>query len=95
MNSPVENYKSLLSIEERMINIQKDINDIRTRSYLAQNIFKKSFEELEFLIMRTKDISLVSLEAKHILKVDLDMSSHMRKSQIPENADNIGVKDVS
>ena len=37
--SLAENSNSLLSIEERMINIQKDINDIRTRSYLAQNIF--------------------------------------------------------
>ena len=39
MNSLAENSNSLLSIEERMINIQKDINDIRPRSYLAQNIF--------------------------------------------------------
>ena len=56
MNSLAENYNSLLSIEERMINIQKDINDIRTRSYIAQNIFERSFEELEFLIMGKKNI---------------------------------------
>ena len=95
MNSLAKNYNSLLSIEERMINIQKYINDLRTRSYIAQNLFERSFEELEFLIMRTKDISSVSSEAKNILKVDLDMSSHMGKNQILANADNIGVKDAS
>ena len=95
MNSLAENYNSLISIEERMINIQKDINDIRTRPYLAQNILEKSFEELEFLIMRRKDISPVSSEAKNILKVDLDMPSHTGKSQMLADADNIGIKDAS
>ena len=81
MNSLAENYNSLLSIEERMINIHKDINDIRTRSYIAQNLFERSFEELEFLIMRKKYISSVSSEAKNILKVDLDMTSQWEKSK--------------
>ena len=39
MNILVENYNSILTIEEKMINIQKDINDVRTRSYMTQNLF--------------------------------------------------------
>ena len=94
MNGLAENYNSLISIEERMINIQKDINDIRTRSYLAQNLFEKSFEELEFLIMRTEDVSSVSSKAKNIKKVVLDMPSHPGKSQTIGIADNIGTTDI-
>ena len=81
MNILVENYNSILTIEEKMINIQKYINYVRTRSSMAQNIFERSFEKFENIIMRTKDASSVSLETKNVLKVVLDMSSHMGKSQ--------------
>ena len=86
MNSLAENYNSLISIEERMINIQKDINDIRTRSYLTQNLFEK----LEFLITRIEDVSPISLKTKNIKKVGLDMLSHPGKSQTTTIANNIG-----
>ena len=78
-----------------MINIQKDVNETRTRSYLDQNIFEKSFDKLEFLIMGTKYVSSVSSKTKNIKKVGLDMLSHPRKSQITTIADNIRTGDIS
>ena len=68
-----------------MINIKKYINDLRTRSYMAQNLF----ENFESMIMRTEDASSVSSKTKNILKVALVMSSHMRKSQGTAKADDI------
>ena len=44
MNILAENYNSILAIEEKMINIKNDINDVRMRSYMAQNLFEISFE---------------------------------------------------
>ena len=60
MNILAENYNSVLTIEENMINIKNDINDVRTRSYMAQNLFERSFEIFESMIMRTEDTSSVS-----------------------------------
>ena len=40
----LQNYNSILAIEEKMINIKNDINDVRMRSYMAQNLFERSFE---------------------------------------------------
>ena len=45
MNILVENYNSILTIKEKMIDIQKDINDVRTRPYMAKNLFERSFEK--------------------------------------------------
>ena len=44
MNMISENYNDLISIEEKIINLQKDINDIRSKSYISQNILEKCFE---------------------------------------------------
>ena len=60
MNVLVENYNFLITLEEIVINLQKDINDIRTKSYMAQNLLEKSFEELEHFRMRIEDISSAS-----------------------------------
>ena len=46
MNLIVENYNSLILIEEKVINLQKDINNIRTESYMTQNLLEKCFEEM-------------------------------------------------
>ena len=35
MNIIAENYDALISIEEKVINLQKDINNIRANSYMA------------------------------------------------------------
>ena len=86
MNIIAENYNAIILIEEKIINLQKDINNIRSNSYMSQNIF----ERLGEMIVRSKDESLVSSEAKNINKVGLDMSSHSRKSQATANVDNIG-----
>ena len=74
MNS--ENYNDLISIEEKIINLQKDINDIRSKSYISQNILEKCFERLGEIIVRTDDVSSASSETKNIKKVGLDMPSH-------------------
>ena len=95
MNILIENYNSILTIEEKMINIQNDINDVRTRSHMAQNLFGRSFENFENIIMRTEDASLVSLETKNILKVVLDMSYHMGKSQGTAKAYDPLTRDIS
>ena len=89
MNMVSENYNALILIEEKVINLQKDINDIRSKSYISQNLLEKCFERLGEMIMRTDDVFSVSLETKNINKVDLDMSSHSRKSQATTIADNI------
>ena len=80
MNILVENYNPLMTIAEKMINFQKDINDTRTKYYMSQNLLERSFEDLENLIMRTEVVSSVSLETKNILKVVLDMLSPLGKS---------------
>ena len=91
MNIIAENYNSLLSIEEKVINLQKDINDIRTKSYMTQNLLEKCFEEMGEIKMRTKDVSSVSSKTKNIKKVGFDMSSHQRKSQATTIVDNIRI----
>ena len=55
-----ENYNDLISIEEKIINLQKDINDIRSKSYISQNIIEKCFERLGEIIVRTDDVSSAS-----------------------------------
>ena len=76
MNTNSENYNDLISIEEKIINLQKDINDIRSKSYISQNILEKCFERLGEIIVRTDDVSSASSETKNIKKVGLDMPSH-------------------
>ena len=44
MNMISENYNALISIEEKLINLQKDINDIRSKSYISPNLLEKCFE---------------------------------------------------
>ena len=95
MNMISENYNDLISIEEKIINLQKDINDIRSKSYISQNILEKCFERLGEIIVRTDDVSSVSLETKNIKKVGLDMPSHSGKSQATAIADNIRTGDIS
>ena len=95
MNILAENYNSLMTIEEKMINLQKYINDTRTKYYMTQNLSERSFEDLENLIMRTEDVSSVSPKTKNILKVDLDMSSPLGKGQVIANVDNIKTRDIS
>ena len=36
INIITKNYNVFISIEEKVINLQKDINNIRTKSYMAQ-----------------------------------------------------------
>ena len=57
MNMVFENYNALISIEEKVINLQKDINDIRSKSYISQNLLEKCFERLGEMIMRADDVS--------------------------------------
>ena len=85
MNMVSENYNALDSIEEKIINLQKDINDIRSKSYISQNLL----ERLGEIIMWTDDVSSISSETKNINKVGLDMPSHSGKSQATTIADNI------
>ena len=95
MNMISENYNDLISIEEKIINLQKDINDIRSKSYISQNILEKCFERLGEIIVRTDDVSSASSETKNIKKVGLDMPSHSGKSQATATADNIRTGDIS
>ena len=60
MNMVSKNYNAIISIEEKIINLQKDINDIRSKSYILQNILEKRFEILGEMIMRIDDVSSVS-----------------------------------
>ena len=60
MNIIAKNYNALISIEEKVKNLQKDINDIRSKSYMSQNLLEKCFERLGEMIVRTKDVSSVS-----------------------------------
>ena len=57
MNMILENYNALILIEEKVINLQKDINDIRSKSYISQNLLEKCFERLGEIIMRLDDVS--------------------------------------
>ena len=95
MNIIAKNYNALISIEEKLINLQKDINNIRTKSYMSQNLLEKCFERMREIIVRTKDVSLVSSKTKNIKKVGLDMPSHPGKSQATTIADNIRTGDIS
>ena len=95
MNMVSENYNSLISIEEKVINLQKDINDIRSKSYISQNLLEKCFERLGEMIMRSDDVSSASPETKNINKVGLDMPSPSRKSQATTIANNIKTRDIS
>ena len=46
MNVISKNYNDLISIEEKVINLQKYINNIRSKSYMSQNLLVKCFERL-------------------------------------------------
>ena len=46
MNMVSKNYDVLISIEEKVKNLQNDINDIRSKSYISQNLLEKCFERL-------------------------------------------------
>ena len=59
-----ENYHALISIEEKVINLQKDINYIRSKSYISQNLLEKCFERLGETIMRSDNVSSASSETK-------------------------------
>ena len=74
MNIIAENYNALISIEEKVINLQKDINNIRSKSYMSQNLLEKCFERLGEMIMRSKNVPSVSLETKNINKVGLEIA---------------------
>ena len=89
MNMISENYNDLISIEEKIINLKKDINDIRSKSYISQNLLEKCFEILGEMIMRIDDVSSASFETKNIKKVGLDMPSHSGKRQAITIVDNI------
>ena len=65
MNMVSENYNALISIEEKVINLKKDINDIRSKSYISQNLLEKCFERLGEMIMRSDDVSSASSETKN------------------------------
>ena len=95
MNMISENYNDLISIEEKIIILEKDINDIRSKSYISQNILEKCFERLGEIIVRTDDVSSASSETKNIKKVGLDMPSHSGKIQATTTADNIRTGDIS
>ena len=95
INIIVENNNVFILIEEKVINLQKDINDIRSKSYMSQNFFEKCFEKLEKMIIRTKYVFLVSLKTKNINKIRLDMSYNSKKGQIITNDNNIRIEDIS
>ena len=95
MNMISENYNDLISIQEKIINLQKGINDIRSKPYISQNFLEKCFERLGEMIMRTNDVSSASYKTKNIKKVGLDMPSHSGKSQATAIADNIRTGDIS
>ena len=95
MNVISKNYNDLISIEEKVINLQKDINDIRSKSYISQNLYEKCFERLGEMIMRTDDVPSVSSETKNINKVGLDIPSHSGKSQATTIVDNIRIGYIS
>ena len=81
MNIIAENYNDLISIEKKVINLQKYINDIISKSYMSQNLLEKCFERLGEMIIRTEDVSSVSSETKNKDKVGLDMPSHLGKAR--------------
>ena len=89
MNMVLENYNAIISIGEKVIHLQKDINDVSSKSYVSQNLLKKCFEMLGEMITMTDDVSLVSSKTKNINKVGLDMPSHLGKSQATTIVDNI------
>ena len=53
MNIIAENYNVLMLIEEKVINLQKDINDIKSKSYLSQNLFEKLEQKMFSQILQT------------------------------------------
>ena len=68
MNIISENYNALISIEENVTNLQKDINNIRSKPYMSQNLIEKCFEKLGEMILRSEDVLSVSPETKNINK---------------------------
>ena len=89
MNMISENYTALISIEEKVINLQKYINDIRFKSYISQNLLEKCFERLGEMIMRSDNVFPASSDTKNINKVGLDMPSHLGKSHATTITNNI------
>ena len=79
MNIIAENYNALISIEEKVINLQKNISNIRTKSYMTQNFLEKCFKEIGEIIMSTEDVFSFSSETKKSRRVGLDMPSHPEK----------------
>ena len=57
MNIIAENYNDFISIEEKVINLQKDINNIRSKSFMSQNLLEKCFEQLGEMIIRLEDVN--------------------------------------
>ena len=89
MNIITENYNAIISIEEKVINLPKYINKIRTKSYMSQNLLENCFQKMGEIVVRTEDVSSVSTETKNIKKECLDMSSHSGKSQTTAIGNNI------
>ena len=92
MNIIAENYNALISIKEKVINLQKDINNIRSK-YMSQNLLEKCFEILREMVVRSEDVPSISSLTKNINKVGLDMPSHSGKIQATTNVDNIRTED--
>ena len=89
MNIIAENYNALITIEEKVINLQKYINNIITKSYMSQNLLEKCFEKMREIIMRSEDVPSISSETKNINEVGFDMSFYSRKNLTTTIADNI------
>ena len=62
---------------------------------MSQNLLEKCFKRMREIIVRTKDVSLVSSKTKNIKKVGLNMPSHLGKSQATIIANNIRTGDIS
>ena len=91
MNIIAENYNALISIEEKVINLQKNISNIRTESYMTQNFLEKCFKEMGEIIVSIEDVFPFSSETKKSRRVGLDMPSHPGKIQATTIADKIRV----
>ena len=95
INIIAKTYNAFISIKEKVINLHKDINDIRSKSYMSQNLLEKCFERFGEMIVRTEDVSSVSSKTKNINTIGLDMLSHSRKSQATVITNNIRTGDIS
>ena len=89
MNIIAENYNHIILIDEKVINLQNDINSIRSKSYISQNLLEKCFEIIGEIILRSEDVPSVSSKTKNINKVCLDMPSYSGKIQTTTIAGNI------